>query len=131
MSIPFALKWEDLTSEEIAIVQQHLANGCGPGLLKSIFNVPDYIFKDCCNEHDFRFWRGGPEGYKDQAFQWANISMLACFRERMKYHPNGHEYLDRADDYYVLVKLGRAFFNWGQEKTREDLHNLVQKLEKV
>lgn len=48
------IRFSDLTPEQ----QELMCNGCGPS--KGI-RVPQWVFKDACNEHDFNYWLGCTE----------------------------------------------------------------------
>jgi hypothetical protein len=123
--IPFALPVFNLSEQERKIVTDVLSNGCGPGQWKELFGVSDHIFKPACDWHDFRFWRGAPKGYKEEAFRRANMKFLSDMLECCDRHSAGEQYYKQAEDYYLLVKAGgRLFFNWGVEKIRADLQSL-------
>jgi hypothetical protein len=54
------VRYEDLSSYE----RDHLLNGCGPSAIEL---VPELIFTDACNRHDFDYLVGGPKDCGDDS----------------------------------------------------------------
>ena len=55
-----AKKFKDLTPDE----KQEICNGCGP---KGGFKVPDFVFKESCDHHDYNYFLGYKEKHRKKA----------------------------------------------------------------
>ena len=108
------LVYEDLNEEQ----RSFISNGCGP---KGSFKVPDLLFKDACDVHDFYYWRGNTEewrlkGDKVMLFIMRHNANKAVWWKRPFYHTMALVY------FWQVRHKGWAFFNYEKEKTMDDLH---------
>lgn len=114
------LKWGDLTALQIA----EICNGCGRK--GGFVPVPDFFFTASCNHHDFKYWRGCNGTWKEKRAdrKRADIQFLAAMMEdvnRLPFDQQAH-FHDIAYTYYRAVRwFGWIAYNWGKEKTKEDL----------
>lgn len=98
-----------------------ICNGCGPKKCKHKF--PDYIFTKACNEHDFRYWRGGNEMDRTEADVKLLFSMIDSIRNtRNLGFKRTIYYFLWASVYYLSCAIGGwSFFLYGKKKTKNDL----------
>ena len=112
------LHYRELTDGQKA----SLCNGCGGG--KYALFIPNFIFlADCC-QHDFYYWRGGNLWDKIRGDYWFYYYMLKDVWN-VKHYDLKLFYFIIATIYYIIVSvLGIFFFNWGKQRTKNDLINL-------
>lgn len=127
-----SIKYSDLTSAQ----RDQICNGCGKK--GGIIPVPEFIFTACCNQHDFKYWRGHGPSLKSRAF-WrrplyhmlqkrlarkkADIQFfMAMSRDAESLAGHQNKYFDLAHIYFEAVrKFGWCAFNWGKERTIDDI----------
>ena len=67
------VEYDQLSAEQ----REWMINGCGPGALS--FLVPDLIFRDACNRHDFDYWRGFTDWHRQDAdWRFLQNMLAAC-----------------------------------------------------
>ena len=92
-------EFRDLTEEEKSIV----CNGCGS---RHGINVPDLIFRDACDLHDYMYSKGGKEKDRSIADKEFLSNMLKKARRNLFYRTMAYIY-------YTAVKVGGRFcFNY-------------------
>lgn len=117
---------EDLTNAQ----KKLLSNGCGGK--GGFFKPPKYIFEHNCIDHDVRYWIGGVEKSREKADKIYYQDMLISIKH---HRDNGifggfkHWWLRGvAWRYFKAVRFfGAKYFNYGIEKTYEDLIKLEMK----
>lgn len=115
MTIP--LHYEDLTPEAHAWI----CNGCGPAWDR-VDLVPDFIFTEAGNRHDFDYWSGFNENDRQRADQRFLNNMLLAAKARPGWWDR-QWYTFLAWRYYSAVRLfGKSFFRYRKSYgTAEDL----------
>jgi len=112
------LLYADLTSVEKA----WMCNGCGPKLGISVDLVPEFIFHEACQRHDFDYWSGFRASDRKLADQRFLRHMLdAAARETSWWSQRWHTFL--AYRYFAGVRAfgTKAFSFRASYATREDL----------
>jgi len=113
------LHYSDLSKEQ----KESICNGCGGK--GGFINPPEFLFHASCNQHDFYYWRGGDEIDRkkaDDAFY--RFMQIDCTNEDR--FIKRHLYEINAWLYYKAVRVfGKKFFNYGKQKTKEDLLRLA------
>jgi hypothetical protein len=109
--------YEDLTSKEKA----HLTDGCGNHFL----DVPDFLWIEACNRHDFEYWSGFTSRHRSEAdWDWFwNMLGEVDKADRVRLNHAPLVYKGVALLYLVAVRLfsGKYFEYGDRHKTREDL----------
>ena len=114
------VRFNDLTPQERAII----CNGCGP---KAFYiPLPTFLFRTCCDHHDFNYWLGCKEVQRKKAdlqflremIHDANTADTVNARKRRRAY---------AVIYYFAVRVGGIFcFHYGRkQRTRMDLQAQV------
>lgn len=137
------LHWDDLSEYERDLI----TNGCG--MKGGIVKVPDFIFSCSCDRHDFYYFRGKGPGLLSfrfwlSPFKWIRAKRRARLEADIHFYHYMLEDTNRFEDelkidyyreisykYYKAVRwFGWIAFNWGREKTYEDVIKIVRKHEK-
>jgi len=99
---------EDLTVNQRVL----LTNGCGAA--KGPVPVPEFVFGDACDRHDFAYWRGGTKDDRLKADRRFLREMRDAAMEPLS--------LILALAYYQAVRLfGSKHFAYGDEKDYLDV----------
>ncbi len=120
--------------------KKNLLNGCGPK--GGWFKIPDFIFTASCYHHDFKYWRGcGPKIFSFKfLIHFLFWFKMKCYDRKIsdmqfRYYMMSdamsepdlelrNKYISIGNKYYFGVRIfGWMFYNWGKEKT---LDNLLQ-----
>ena len=108
------LEYTNVPEDSIKII----SNGCGSRYF--ILDVPEFVFHDSCDKHDFHYWRGGTEADRKKADKefYSDMKIDAQFQPWWKrLFLKGMAWL-----YYLSVRLGgKTRFSYGDMKTEEDL----------
>lgn len=99
-----------------------ICNGCGGK--GGVFKPPQYMFTASCDHHDANYWLGGAEKDRQEADEQ--------FYEAMKFDASFAPWWQRwwlygaAWRYYSAVRFwGEKYFNYGKERTWEDLEEAL------
>jgi len=116
--VTIPLTYNDLSPRE----QRWMCNGCGPKLGVDIDVVPDFIFHDACERHDFDYWLGFSEGDRARADRRFLVAMQEAARACSGWWSR-RWYSFLAWRYYWAVRwLGKGAFSYRERYgTREDL----------
>ena len=95
-----------------------ICNGCGP---KGLFiPIPNFVFKEACDHHDFNYWIGCNKAQRKKADKQ--------FLTEMLYEANGNLwYKIWAYTYYRAVRIGGIkCFHWDDvQRTKKDLKEFI------
>jgi hypothetical protein len=129
-------KYEDLTPSE----KKYLCNGAGRKGWQGKL-VPDLVFREAANRHDFDYWRGCTEKDRDKADERFMSNMVHCAINK----DNGKKralffrflYLRLAPIYYTAVttfggtrSLG-GFYYASRKRSHRDLVNEMSKVQDI
>ena len=108
------VSWNDLTPEE----RKGYGNGCGLSL--RLLDVPDFMFRASCQQHDFNYERGGGLYYKLKA----DADFFAAMVDDCEFtnHPTFWFFI--AGIYYLGVTLNPIAyfaFSYGRWRTKEEI----------
>jgi len=114
------LHWSGLTQRQ----KRQLNGGCGPG--KTMFLIPQFVFKASCEQHDFYYRRGGDLFDKAEAdlmfFAYMMTDITDLKGKKGLFKRLGYTFL--AKTYFILVCIFGAFaFRWGKYRTFEEIVN--------
>lgn len=124
------IRYRDLTDRE----KKAICDGCGPKGTRWL-NVPEFIFTDACDHHDFNYWLGCTEADRRKADGQFGRQMRkeawevsGKVKGRFKRYLTRAHYLLWAQTYYLGVRIGGgAFFHYAEhERTRADLKEEVK-----
>lgn len=111
------LHYSELTPTQ----KQEITNGCGAK--GSWIKVPNFLFKASCNQHDFYYWRGATEKYREKADKEFYDMMKIDIASRNYWFVKRMWYKTWAKTYYEAVRLGgaKAFYYAKEQRTEADL----------
>lgn len=118
------IRFRDLTPEQVyALKESGELNGCGGK--GSYVPVPDFIFEASCDHHDFNYWLGGTEEDRAEADRQFYEAMLRDADSQGSWYTRAW-YRWWAYVYYKAVRhFASSFFNYGDERTLEDVEAVV------
>ena len=84
--------------------------------------VPEFIFHDDCDHHDFNYWLGGSEEDRERADREFLEAMLRSAGDNPAYQT-------LAFTYWMAVRLfGGICFHYGKERDENDLELALRKI---
>jgi hypothetical protein len=115
--------YTSLTTEELQTLKdKKILNGCGG--MRTYWLIPDFIFCESCNQHDFYYERGGDIFDKMEA----DLMFVAHMLKQINNHHSQwykkilHTLL--AGVYFIAVSvLGLFGWEWGEYRTLEEIIN--------
>ena len=115
MTVP--LTFEDLSEHE----QLWMLNGCGPGFWSRF--VPEMVWHDACQRHDFDYWLGFTKHDRYRADRRFLTAMLKAASDRARGWWSRRWYRMWAWRYYYAVRLlAKGSFSYRDRYgSREDL----------
>jgi hypothetical protein len=115
-SRPERIRYRHLTPEEREII----CNGCGPK--GGIIPVPEFVYTEACNHHDFNYWIGANKLQRKKA----DLQFLA---EMIAEAAGVRKYIILARIYYRAVRwFGGLCFNYAKkQRTKSDLKREIMK----
>lgn len=116
MKRPERIRWRHLTPKERAVI----CNGCGPK--GGPIPVPDFVFTEACNHHDFNYWLGSSKLQRKKA----DLQFLA---EMIAEACGVRKYIILAGIYYRAVRWfgGRCFHYARRQRTKRELKEVVNR----
>jgi len=114
---PERLRFRHLTPAEKRIV----CNGCGPK--GGWVPVPEFVFTEACNHHDFNYWIGCTKAQRKKADK-------QFLKEMLLEAGNSYWYKTLAYIYYKAVRVagGKCFYHGDKQRTKMDLKWYITEL---
>jgi hypothetical protein len=108
------VSWNDLTPTE----QANYGNGCG--LTLRFLNVPDFMFRASCRQHDFNYARGGGLWYKVKA----DVNFWSAMLDDVENTKNPLFWTFVSTVYFIGVTfnpIAYIAFKYGRFRTKEEI----------
>lgn len=118
------VRWHDLKDWERGRLRSlGELNGCGSKA--SWVPVPDLVFADSCDHHDFNYWLGGGEADRLKA-DWQFLQVMLRLARKGRWWNRWWLSLIARFYYRAVRRFARPHFHHGKQRMRSDLDQVLR-----